>query len=188
MHRLLTGNVVERIENTDEEFDGISGVYHTVGIMNTHDAGTLLVEYRVRGHGSFTALPIVDLSEQTIQPLTFTAPVTEWRFTVADTDDDGYVAVTDTQVKSSSGLVESSLTLLHELDYKVNNLVITPAIKIILNGTSSNMTVTHNFPHNPDVLYTNPQGGIGFADINYINNTTLQVSAVMPLLGELKIQ
>ena len=42
MHRLLTGNVVERIDNSDEEFDGISGVYHTVGIMNTHEHITLL--------------------------------------------------------------------------------------------------------------------------------------------------
>ena len=188
MHRLLTGNVVERIDNSDEEFDGISGVYHTVGIMITHDAGTLLVEYRVRGHGTFTSLPTVDLSEQVLQPLTFTAPVTEWRLTVSGTDDDGYVSVTDTQVKSSSGLVEASMTLLQELDYKVNNLIITPAIKITLDGLASHVIVNHTFPHKPDVLYTSPEGGIGFADINYLDDTTLRISAVLPLLGELKIQ
>ena len=100
-------------DNSDEDFDGIAGVYHTIGVMSTSDTGTVFIEYRVRGLGKWHPLPVIDLTE-VIEAITFTAPVTHWRVTTEGiTGPVGITTFTDTQVKSSAGLVD---TLRREID------------------------------------------------------------------------
>lgn len=189
MHELLVGNTSVVVDNLDSAFDGVKGVYHTIGIMKTHTNGTLLIEYRVRGHGGMIALPVVDLSSATLDPITFTAPVTEWKITVSNSDDaEGVVTVTDTQVKSSVGLVESNTQMIKDLDHKVNTIVQTPAIIILVDGAASVVTITHNFPYNPNVTYTDPDGRIGFADVQYLDDMNIKVSSVIPMLGKLTVK
>ena len=191
MLKVISTNTVTLHDNSDDDFDGISGVYHSVGIMSTSTVGTIQLEYRVRGHHKWESLSTVDLSDlDNLSHLTFTAPVTHWRLTTVGTD--GITTVTDTQVKSSAGLVDSLRSdvesgyspVSHEHPEYENQFIAPVEVAIPLMDT---FTHTHNRGYKPEIAVFNSEGQQCYPALRHVDNNTFTIKSFVPMSGTLII-
>ena len=77
---------------------------------------------------------------------------------------------------------------IHNLRIDLNSVLEGKVIVQLLDGTQSNITITHDFAYDPVVIHKDSCGNSGFPAIQYPTPNTVVVSSVIPLLGQLTLK